>query len=1116
MRLELLGFFESAFLQAPGVFGFLLLGFYAIVALVIFVANFNHWRQLTRWQWVGVLGLSALGFFCGQFFILHFPANILSPPGLPLESQRPGFAPFVFIPAFLAGGWLGIGPALVVGLITGLSRSLWETYSLLTPLEFGLIAAMMAWGMRQEYRGLPGEAFRHPLFGSLIFGAALWPFLIFSFYAYAPGASISAWDYVWSLVVAALPVFIGEVVIGGVVAELARWGWPQWWPQRQGRLPPPYLSSLNRKLLYTLIPLFMVGIGVLFGADLTIATNVSTDLMVEQMSRAAENVGREVPFFIQSGLNLLKAIGTQEDLLAGDNATQTTRLQRSLDAVPFFKQITLLNANLDYLAGYPTNIDNLPQLTKEEQELIEFSLNGVPQTLTVYPDEEGEAVDVLFIVPVMVDNTVQGVLLGHADLVTNPLMQVVTNNLEGLANGAGQGFLVDERDTIIYHPDPTKQLEIFLPETAARRLNTTLSGAMAYEDKAPDGTRRLVLYYPIPGHEWYVVIMVPNHVVLGVAAQISTPVVAILLIVGLLGMLTVSFIASRLTRPAEALALAAQHISEGQLDRPVLVAGEDEVGRAGVAFERMRQKLRARLEELGMLLRVSQGVASSLNLAEALPPILEGALTATGAAGVRIVLLPAELGATGATAAERLVFAAGKVDNLMLLLDRGVLPLVQAEGRVTLENLARARAVLDVSAVVGQLHALAALPLRQENTFYGVLWLAYVQPHTFTDTEINFLTTLAGQAAVSVANARLFEAADQGRQRLAAILASTPDAVIVTDHKQQVLLLNPAAEAAFNLVDKVVIGQPVAQVLPHPELVDLLTKQRPHVNGATADTVEFQNARGRTLYASASTITGGGGIPVGRVCVLRDVTHFKELDMMKSEFVATVSHDLRAPLTFMRGYATMLPMVGALNDKQKEFGEKIIIGIEQMTELIDDLLDLGRIEAGVGLAREGCNVNDLITEVVQALTAHAADKGLKVIAEVPPAMPLLSGDPTLLRQAMQNFLDNAIKYTPAGGEIHIQAFMDENKFQFSVADTGLGIAPADQAHLFEKFFRVKQRGSTQVKGSGLGLAIVKSIVERHGGRVWVESKLGKGSLFGFDIPRLPLTPAAETPAPSPH
>ena len=217
--------------------------------------------------------------------------------------------------------------------------------------------------------------------------------------------------------------------------------------------------------------------------------------------------------------------------------------------------------------------------------------------------------------------------------------------------------------------------------------------------------------------------------------------------------------------------------------------------------------------------------------------------------------------------------------------------------------------------------------------------------------------------------------------------------------------------------------------------------------------------------------------------MLRDVTHFKELDQMKSEFVATVSHDLRAPLTFIRGYATMMPMVGTLNEKQHEFSNKIIAGVEQMTVLIDDLLDLGRIEAGVGLAREPVRMATIIAEAVDSLLPIAANKDVRVAVDAPTTLPSLSGDATLLRQAVANLLDNAIKYTPGGGEVRLRGWMEDGEFHFSVADTGVGIAPADQAHLYEKFFRVRQRGSTQVKGSGLGLAIVKSIIERHGGRV---------------------------------
>lgn len=1085
------------FILPENYLGYGLVGLYALLGLVALIRYRRTFRLSAR-QWVLWAALAGASVGAAQALVVYFPFNILPTPGVPNESPIPGLSLFAFIPAFVAGGWLGFGPAVAVGFLTGLTRAAFETYSLITPFEYALVAGVVAGCVQQDYRGGPARLLRLPTVAAFLTGGVLWPLLYLSYHAYTTAPGLIGWDYVASQVSAAAPVFWGQAALAGLFTEFVRVGLPGWWPQRRGTAPPPYRASLNRKLLFTLIPLFTVGIAILFWADLTIAMRVSATLAVEQMARAAENAGRGIPFFIQSGRSLMATTAQQGDLLAEGRLGQTERLAMSM-RTPFFRQMALYDGGLQPLALFPETDDLLAVLTDDQQRLAQLVLaQGLGQEMVVYPRRAGESVQMLFMAPVFDGLTGQravAVLAGLVELDTNPFMQTVSGDILGLAGGVGQGFVVDGQGRRIF-PNPNEvPLPTFNLEASAQPLTTALEGAIAYEDKAPDGTRRLVLYYPAPGHDWSVVVMVPNQWVLTVATQISQPSIFILLLIGSIGLLLVSLIASQITRPAEALALAAQRISEGRLDLPVAVAGDDEVGRAGLAFERMRQKLRARLDELSLLLRVSQGVASSLNLDEALPPILEGALAATHAAGARIVVITKE----DVTAPQLQVYSGGEAAALMAPLDKGLVQIARTDGRAVIENLARARAVLDVAPVIGRLQAVVALPLRQETTYYGALWLAYTTPHTFSETEVNFLTTLAGQAAVAVANARLFEAAEQGRQRLAAILASTPDAVIVTDREAQVLLLNPAAETVFGLTGKNGMGQAVANLIPNPELVKLLTGVLP------GNTVEVEVGAGKTLYASASTIISADGSTLGRVCVLRDVTHFKEVDLMKSEFVATVSHDLRAPLTFMRGYATMLPMVGALNDKQREFTEKIIIGIEQMTNLIDDLLDLGRIEAGVGLAKEPCRMDLLIASAVDGLKPQAANKGLSLTVEVSPEMPALMGDATLLRQAISNLVENAIKYTLAGGQVSVRASTTAQRFTLAVTDTGVGISPADQSHLFEKFFRVKQRGSTQVKGSGLGLAIVKSIVERHEGRVWVESKLGKGSTFVFEIPANGLT-----------
>jgi PAS domain S-box-containing protein len=351
---------------------------------------------------------------------------------------------------------------------------------------------------------------------------------------------------------------------------------------------------------------------------------------------------------------------------------------------------------------------------------------------------------------------------------------------------------------------------------------------------------------------------------------------------------------------------------------------------------------------------------------------------------------------------------------------------------------------------------------------------------------------LAGQAAVVAANARLFEDVEAERGRLQAILSSTNDVVLVADADETVLLCNPAATRAYGILPSQVVGQPLEQAIADETLRSLFVRPM-EMGSAMID--EIVAPDGRTFSASVSLLDGGG-----RVVTLRDITYLKELDQMKSDFVNTVSHDLRSPLTYMRGYTTMIPMVGELNEKQDGYVAKIISGIEQMTELIDDLLDIGKIEAGVGVEIERCWLPGLVQAVVDDLGMRAQQQGLELLASLPADIPPTMADKTLVRQAIKNLVDNAIKYTPSPGTVEVSLHSHNGTLIVTVRDDGIGIAPEHQHRLFEKFYRIKRRDTVHIKGTGLGLAIVRSIADKHGGRVWVESKLNEGSTFHFALP----------------
>lgn len=238
---------------------------------------------------------------------------------------------------------------------------------------------------------------------------------------------------------------------------------------------------------------------------------------------------------------------------------------------------------------------------------------------------------------------------------------------------------------------------------------------------------------------------------------------------------------------------------------------------------------------------------------------------------------------------------------------------------------------------------------------------------------------------------------------------------------------------------------------------------------------------------------------IGKVITLHDVSMFKELDRAKSDFVNTVSHDLRTPLTTILGYVELVERVGPVTDLQREYIQHVQMSVHNITNLVNDLLNLGRIEAGVDRHKESVRVDQLIGEACETLKDQLAYKGHRLMVEIPPNLPSVWGNPILLSQVVDNLLGNSIKYTPPGGQIFIKAEVDSDQMILQFKDTGVGIPPMDLPFIFDKFYRASNAAG-EASGTGLGLAIVKSIVENHYGRIWVDSVISQGSTFNVVLP----------------
>ncbi len=1022
-------------------------------------------------------------------------ASTRPPPGVPADAPGSALMVFSAIPLLLGGGLLGPIGAAILGVVAGILRGTWDTYSFFSIIEFAFIGAWFAMNMRQRYRTRSYVLLRQPIVGALLLIPLHLLFYIISALFTQWGVDVSApatarLDFALSNAGVITLAFGGEVLVAGIVAQIISFAFPASWGGKEPLLPSPGEKSLESRFIFAVGAFISLLLLTLLIGDWVVAGRAARDMLADRLSSAGASAAQSVPFFLETGQNLAVQLASEPSLLNGAGEELTSVIRLRVQSAPYFDQIFILDVNTrELLAGYPeTEIAGFKLNPSEETGLTLASGGVLTQIYSIPPLSANESARISFLAAIS-DGTGSGsirrVLIGRTSLETNPLTLPLIESINNMKSLGGAGFLLDDNNTIIYHSE-------------AKQLGETYGGQRSadpifYDDTAADGTRQLVYYQPVNGRPWAIVLTVPAQQAQQLALNIALPLSLMIILLALVALVILRVGLRVVTGSLQSLAAEANRIAQGNLDHPLQVDGVDEVGQLRRAFEKMRASLQARLEEINSLLRVSQGVASSLEMQDAVKPVLD-AILSTGANSVSVVLSPSILPDTFVELPSR--FALGPAKDKYTHLDNQVLALAQSQEKIVLPNLTRSRE-LDLDPSLPQPLALLAVALKHENRYYGVVWAGFEQPRLFSDADVRFVTTLAGQAALAVANAHLYLSVEASRRQLEAILNSTPDPVLVTDHRNRLLLTNRAASVALGQSGQknTGIGQQTEKVVKIRPLLTLL--QSTTTENQSAEIVLADN---RTYLATASSVMVEGR-QIGRVCIMRDVTHFKELDTLKSEFVATVSHDLRSPLTLMRGYASMLEMAGQMNEQQQGYVKKIVSGVDNMARLVNNLLDLGRIDLGVGLEVEHVTVLDIIERVTGALQLQAAQKNIELSVELSKDMPdAVEADQALLHQAVYNLVENAIKYTPENGRVVIRTQSQPGYLTLAIEDSGFGILEEDLPRLFEKFYRGKQRDARAQPGSGLGLAIVHSIATNHGGRVWVESVVGKGSIFYLQIP----------------
>jgi PAS domain S-box-containing protein len=391
------------------------------------------------------------------------------------------------------------------------------------------------------------------------------------------------------------------------------------------------------------------------------------------------------------------------------------------------------------------------------------------------------------------------------------------------------------------------------------------------------------------------------------------------------------------------------------------------------------------------------------------------------------------------------------------------------------------------------------VPLIARGRTLGAIQLGTVDPEPrFTDADVDLAVELARRASLALDNARLYGEA-QARAHATSALEFVDDGVFLLDGDGTIRLWNPAAAHTFRVRASKAIGRPADELIRDWSAVQerIRVASGPSGGARRAQTVPV-DVQGDERWLSISAVR----FPGGTVYAFRDLTEERAVDQLKSDFVATVSHELRTPLAAIYGAALTLQRDDVRLDEAQRDGLLDVVASEadRLARIVNDILWASRLDSGqMGVSIESCDASKLVNQVVEALRSHTGD-AVRLQVDVPDGLPAVAADSDKLRQVLMNLVDNAVKYSPDGGHVLVAVAHTGNRIRFRIEDHGLGIPPAEQDRIFEKFFRLDPSMTRGVGGTGLGLYICRELVDRMQGRIWVASDGRSGSTFTVELP----------------
>lgn len=996
---------------------------------------------------------------------------------------------FAAVPWLAAGGIIGFIPAGLLAGMSGLLFAYLETHQIFTPLIFTSLALIFTWGVRQPYRTTFFRYLRIPFFSAVFALIITTPLIFLTQILLLPGE--------FPLRIAAalgtMPVILlsygGMLLSGSIICVLLRALLPGKWHRATSFLPSPAEKSVKTRFLLVTVPILLGFLILLISIVWHANVKSSRRDLVTQLVNASEVGADGWTVFVDTGFMALDEIDEAVKLSSAADLGVQQLLGQKIEENGFFNRLIMLSLEGEIIAIYPDSGEiepiHIPGDLLSADGIVGNELaRAVSRAVKEDNGEDGDGELNFF--KVLSDSSGQStqVLLGQTDIDQNQFSRAFVTAFASLGKIKADGQILTKPGELLF----SSSLDSSMTEYTGEDFQTPTF----YETLSSDGQPMMQYVTPIEGTACAVSTRVPMSELYNTAWQRSYPIFLIgvgILLVLIIGALT---ILTPVLKDIKVISEEMEKVADGSFNIQISESkSKGEVSQLFEHFHLMAGTLGNRLQKHADLLSLNEQMSAQNNLYDSLRTIVESALS-RDVSSVRLLLKDTLEDVNFKNGEGHYCF--GPETESYSHLDKEIVTLVRSQGELVLRDFQIGKR-FNINKSLSYPSALIAMPMTWQGEDQGVFWVAYHEKKTFSAEDIDFFRSLSRKAAMIISKGISFDNAVTIKNRLEAILNILTDGILLLNAADEVVYHNQSARLMLGLEDKQSIGTHIASLTKDQVLSDFILARE----NQGEKPLEFKMEDGFICQLHISSVDFENQ-QKGKVVIFKDVTQAKEREMLESEFVTTASHELRSPLTLIHGYAKLLRLTGNLNEQQDAYINNIIDGVEELKTLVQNLLDIGRLESGDTLEIKRVSAQSLAKNVVASMQPFAKQKNIHLDLSVPDSPIEFDADEVFLAQAIKNLLENAIKFTKMGGDVSLSVRKNEKSVVFSVQDTGIGIAPLDQRHLFEKFKRLSTTLGQESKGSGLGLAIVKSIAERHGGKVWFESQLAKGSTFYLEIP----------------